>query len=40
MKTSRFTESQILATLKQADAGVPVKDIFRQAGISVATYYQ
>ena len=29
MKTSRFTESQIKATLKQADAGVSVKDIFR-----------
>ena len=40
MKTSRFTESQILATLKQADAGVAVKDSCRQAGISVATYYQ
>ena len=40
MKTSRFTESQIVAILKQADAGVPVKDICRQAGISVATYYQ
>ena len=40
MKTSRFTESQILATLKKADAGVPVKDSCRQAGISVATYYQ
>ena len=40
MKTSRFTESQIKATLKQADAGVPVKDICHQAGISVATYYQ
>ena len=40
MKTSRFTESQIVATLKQADAGVPVKDICRQAGISVPTYYQ
>ena len=39
MKTSRFSESQIKATLKQADAGVPVKDICRQAGISVATYY-
>ena len=38
MKTSRFTESQILATLKQADADVPVKDSCRQAGISVATY--
>ncbi len=40
MRTSKFTESQIVAALKQADAGIPVKDICRQAGISTATYYQ
>jgi|SRR5690606_4032309 len=40
MKKSRFTESEIIAILKQADAGMPVKDLCRQAGISVATYYQ
>ena len=40
MRTSKFTETQIIATLKQADAGVPVKDICRQIGISTATYYQ
>ena len=40
MRTSKFTETQIVSILKQADAGMPVKDICRQAGISPATYYQ
>lgn len=40
MRTSKFTETQIISILKQGDAGVPVKDICRQAGISTATYYQ
>ncbi len=40
MKTTRFTESQIIAVLKQGDAGIPIMDICRQAGISQATYYQ
>ena len=40
MRTSKFTETQIVSILKQADAGIPVKDLCRQAGISTATYYQ
>ncbi|AZU11208.1 transposase [Xanthomonas phaseoli pv. phaseoli] len=40
MRTSKFTETQIVTALKQADAGVPVKDVCRQVGISTATYYQ
>lgn len=40
MKKSRFTETQIVSILKQVDAGMPVKDMCLQAGISVPTYYQ
>lgn len=39
MKRSRFTESQIVSILKEADAGKKVKDICRRHGISDATYY-
>ena len=39
MKRSRFSETQIVAILKEADAGVAVKEICRKHGISDATYY-
>jgi putative transposase len=37
MKRSRFTETQIIAILQEADTGIPVKDICRKHGISDAT---
>jgi len=39
MKRTRFTETQIVSVLKEADSGVPVKDLCRKHGISDATYY-
>ena len=40
MKKSRFTDSQILAVLKQNEAGISVPDLCREHGISSACFYQ
>jgi putative transposase len=39
MKKQRFTESQIVSALKKQEAGIAVKDICREIGISEATFY-
>jgi len=39
MKKSRFTESQIIAILKQHENGLKVGDICREKGISQATFF-
>ena len=40
MKKSRFTDSQIMAILKQSSAGVPIPELCREHGISSATFYK
>lgn len=40
MKKSRFTDSQILSVLKQAENGIPVPELCREHGISSATFYK
>ncbi len=39
MKKSKFTESQIVAILKETDAGMKVAEVCRKHGISQPTYY-
>jgi len=39
MKRSKFTESQIVFALRQADTGVKVEEVCRKMGISEATFY-
>ena len=40
MRKSRFTDSQILAILKQNEAGTPVAELCREHGMSDATFYK
>ena len=40
MRKSKFSEHQIIGALKRAEQGVAVKDICRELGVSVATFYQ
>jgi putative transposase len=40
MKKSRYSEEQIIGFLKQAEAGVPIKDLCRKGGFSDATFYK
>ena len=40
MKRSRFTETQIISILKEAETGMAVKDACRKHGISSPTYYK
>lgn len=39
MKKSKYSDSQIVSILKEAEAGLPVKEICRKYGISSACYY-
>ncbi len=40
MKQKRFNVEQIVAVLKQAEAGVPLAEVIRRVGISEQTFYR
>ena len=40
MKTSRFSEAQILSILRQVEGGVSVPELCREHGMSSASFYK
>jgi putative transposase len=40
MKKSRFTETQIVGILKEAESGLPMAHLLQTHGISGATFYK
>ena len=40
MKKSRYSDSQIMTIIKQADAGTPVPELCREHGMSSASFYK
>ena len=40
MRKSRFTEAQIIAMIKEQEAGMPTAEVCRRHGLSPATFYE
>ena len=40
MKTSRYSEAQIMGILRQSESGIPVASLCREHGMSNATFYK
>lgn len=40
MRTSKFSETQIVAILREAEGGIPVADLLRKHGVSKATFFK
>ncbi|CCQ09994.1 Mobile element protein [Pseudoalteromonas luteoviolacea B = ATCC 29581] len=40
MRKSKFTETQIIAMIKETDSGVPVPEVCRKYGVGQSTFYK